>query len=125
MDKKTKQPNSTLSLDQHHPRVLQDKRPSFDAMKQIDEVNSALYISDHGMGDVPNSQAPRSKTGLRKKAGGPKSRMSNHSLLASDAVGASESNSQTRMGSEQRRNIFYQTPEEEKTSPRGHDFSPT
>lgn len=78
MDKKTKQPNSTLSLDQH-ARFLSDKRPSFDAMKQIDEVNSALYISDYGVGDLQSSQATRSKAGLRKKAGGPQSRMSNHS----------------------------------------------
>jgi len=95
-------------------------------MRQIDEVNSALYISDYGVGDLQSSQATRSKGGLRKKAGAPQSRMSNHSHMASDVVGASESNSQTRVGSEQRRNMFYQSPAEEvKTSPRGNDISPT
>jgi hypothetical protein len=76
-------------------------------MKQIDEVNSALYISDYGVGDLQSSHATRSKAGLRKKAGGPQSRMSNHSQLESYVLGASESNSQSRKGSEQRRNIFY------------------
>ena len=76
-------------------------------MRHIDEVNSVLYISDYGVRDLQSSQATRSKTGLRKKAGGPQSRMSNHSHLASDVIGASESNSQSRKGSEQRRNMFY------------------
>jgi len=71
MDKRVKQPNSTHSLDKHTTRLLVDsKRPSIsgDIMKQIDEVNSALYISDYGAAEVQSvSQQPRSKTGTRSK----------------------------------------------------------
>ena len=48
-----KKTSSNLSLDQH-ARFMVSKRPSISDknMNRIDEVNSALYISDYGGGDI-------------------------------------------------------------------------